>query len=272
MAKRQWFTIVVGVMLVAPIMQSAKASLPPSHPIPAVRADQVFDSNGVKIHYVVKGAGEPVVLIHGLYSSAMINWGLPGTADLLAKHYRVIALDLPGHGQSDKPDDENAYGLQLVEDIARLMDHLGIKKAHIVGYSMGGMIAVKFMSLYQDRVLSCVIGGFGWLREGSPLQAFWSLTGKQRRGTERNGDTAPPPALTRSLGKLALTESELKAIHVPTEVIVGDRDPVKVLYVTSLQRVRPDWPVVEIDNAGHLDCIVKPQFKNKVAAWLDGHR
>src|SRR5215470_4935531 len=99
------------------------------------REDEKFDVNGVKIHYIVEGKGEPVVLIHGLYSSAAINWQLPGTVRKLSKNYQVIALDLPGHGDSDKPDNPDAYGLQMVEDVIRLLDHLKIQKAHIVGYS-----------------------------------------------------------------------------------------------------------------------------------------
>lgn len=70
------------------------------------------------------------------------------------KDYQVIALDLPGHRQSDEPEDQDAYGTQMVEDIIQLLDHLKIKKAHIVGYSMGGMITVKLLANHQDRVLS----------------------------------------------------------------------------------------------------------------------
>ena len=81
------------------------------------------------------------MLIHGLYASAMINWQLPGVVGMLAPNYRVIALDLPGHGASDKPEDKAAYGVQMVEDVRQLLDHLKIKrKTHIVGYSLGGMI------------------------------------------------------------------------------------------------------------------------------------
>jgi pimeloyl-ACP methyl ester carboxylesterase len=100
-------------------------------------AAQTFDSNGVKIAYFVQGQGEPVVLIHGWLSSAGVNWALPGISGLLAKDHQVIALDVRGHGLSDKPTKEEAYGPELVEDIVRLLDHLKIKKAHIVGYSMG---------------------------------------------------------------------------------------------------------------------------------------
>src|SRR5437764_612909 len=100
---------------------------------------QSFDSRGVKIHYTVEGQGAPVVLIHGLHSSADINWRVPGTIKTLAAHYRVIAFDVRGHGHSDKPDKDDAYGVEMAEDVVRLMDHLKIDKAHIVGYSMGGM-------------------------------------------------------------------------------------------------------------------------------------
>ena len=75
----------------------------------------------------------------------------------------------------------------------------------------------------------------------------------------------------RSFGKLAVTEPQLKAIRVPVEIIVGDRDPVRRLYVTPLQSVRPDWPVVEIPDAGHIICIMKPQFKAEIKKWLDAH-
>ena len=231
----------------------------------AFPSDQTFDSRSVKIHYVVQGKGQPVVLIHGLYSSAFINWQIPGTMDLLSKNYQVIALDLPGHGQSDKPQDNAAYGLELVEDIVRLLDHLGIKKAHVVGYSMGGMIAARFLASHQDRALSGVLGGMGWLREGSGLQKNW-----ERMFPRQGGST--PPACARSLGRLALTRDELAGIHVPVVVLVGARDPVKNLYVAPLQQIRTDWPVIEIKDAGHLNCILKPQFKQGIQTWLDHHR
>lgn len=75
-----------------------------------------FDSAGVKIAYVEAGQGEPVVLVHGLYSSAEMNWVAPGTFRLLAANHRVIALDLRGHGKSDKPTDDASYGQPMVEE------------------------------------------------------------------------------------------------------------------------------------------------------------
>ncbi|HEY4309607.1 MAG TPA: alpha/beta fold hydrolase [Pirellulales bacterium] len=222
---------------------------------------QTFAVDGINIRYYVEGHGEPVVLIHGLHSSAKLNWMGPGIFADLARDHQVIALDLPGHGQSDKPADEKAYGVQVVKDVVALLDHLKIRQAHIVGYSLGGMIAVKMMAMYPDRVISATVGGMGWLREGSRLQQTWERM--PGRGTSRT-----PPEFIHSMGKLAVTEAELKAIKIPTEVIVGQRDPVLRLYVTPLRAARPDWPVVEIENAGHISCVMKPEFREAVGKWV----
>ena len=265
------FAIVTAGLLIAPgLTRGADA------PLFAVRSDtplsaprdgrdgptsKTFEVKGVKLHYLVQGTGEPVVLIHGLHSSAQMNWVMPGTMGELAKRYKVIALDLPGHGQSDKPADEQAYGTQMVDDVVALLDHLKIAKAHIVGYSMGGIVTVKMLALHPDRVRSAVAGGMGWLREGSRLQQFWEQI-PAREGSRT------PPACVRGIAKLAVSEDELRRIKVPVEVVVGSRDPVKRMYVNPLRPVRPDWPVVEIDDAGHLNCIAKSQFRASIADWL----
>jgi len=221
---------------------------------------------GVALHYVIQGEGEPVVLIHGLYSSADINWRFTGVMAELAKDHQVIALDMPGHGRSDKPNSEEAYGIQIVDDVVALLDSLKIKKAHIVGYSLGGMVAMKFLALHQDRVISAVVGGMGWFRQGSGLQKFWEQIPARE---EVKGRT--PSAFLRTVGQLALSADELRGIRVPVEILVGDRDPVKPLYVVPLRPVRKDWPIVEIEGAGHINCIVKKPFGDEIAAWVRKH-
>jgi pimeloyl-ACP methyl ester carboxylesterase len=224
---------------------------------------ETFDANGVKITYFVQGKGEPVVLMHGWLSAAGINWTLPGTTALLAKNHQVIALDVRGHGLSDKPTKEEACGPELVEDVVRLLDHLKIKKAHIVGYSMGGIIAGSFITRHPDRVLSCTLGGMGWLRQGGAAQGGFAQIGK------RDAKAQALAVCGRSLAKLALTEEEIKSIRVPVMVLVGDKDDfVKKLYVEPLQQVRTDWPVIEIKDANHVTCILQRQFREEIAAWL----
>jgi pimeloyl-ACP methyl ester carboxylesterase len=222
-----------------------------------------FDANGVKIAYTVRGAGEPVVLIHGWLASAALNWDLPGTTALLAKNHRVITLDVRGHGKSDKPTDEDAYGPELVTDVVRLLDHLKIKQAHIVGYSMGGIITGDLLATHPDRCLSGTLAGMGWLEEGGAGQKFFAQVGRK--------DANPKPVMLcgRSLAKLALTKDQLKGIRVPVTVIVGDDDNIiQRMYVDPLKSARPDWKVVDIEGANHLSCVAKAPFREAIAEWL----
>jgi pimeloyl-ACP methyl ester carboxylesterase len=220
-----------------------------------------FDAKGVKIHYTVQGKGEPVILLHGLFASGQMNWGMPGVTAALATDHQVIAIDFPGHGASDAPRGEEAYGLQMVEDVVLLMDHLNVKKAHIVGYSMGGMVTVKLMVTHPDRVISGLVGGWGWMKKGSPQEAMWA-----KMGSKDVGQT--PPACMHAFGQFAVTEEELKAIKLPVMVLIGDSDPIKHFYVEPLQTVRSDWPTVLVKGAGHITCIFKPQFKEEIVKWV----
>ncbi len=218
--------------------------------------------DGVRIACSSEGSGDPVVLIHGLHSSTEMNWRNPGIIKVLAQNYRVICLDLPGHGESDKPESRDAYGLQMVHDVARILEHLKVQKAHIVGYSLGGMVALKFAAVHSDTTLSVTLCGMGWLKEGGLLQRFWSnMAGRESSRT--------PEACVKGIAELALSETELKAISQPVTVIIGSDDPVKRLYVKPLEAARPDWPVPEISGVGHLTTIKMPEFHTALVKSLN---
>lgn len=225
--------------------------------IPAAQPESGrFRVNGVTIHYVVAGSGAPVMLIHGWHSSIAMNWQVPGIIAALSRNHQVIAIDLPGYGQSDKPGAEPAYGRQWVQDVIGLLDHLHIPKAHLVGYSLGGIIALKLIVDHPDRVISGVLGGMGWLPEGGPVEKIWASM------REPGG---------RSVAQLGLTEAQVRAVKVPILILVGDHDPVRELYVAPLQRVRTDWPVIDIQGAGHASCIFKKPFTDEIVRWVDAH-
>src|SRR5262245_49017042 len=118
-------------------------------PRPVAAADEVFDSNGVKIRYVTAGKGEPVVLLHGWMSDSGM-WGRLDT-NPAAKEYQLIAVDLRGHGKSDKPHEADQYGPEMAADVVRLLDHLKLPKAHLIGYSMGAIVAGKVAAQHTDR-------------------------------------------------------------------------------------------------------------------------
>jgi pimeloyl-ACP methyl ester carboxylesterase len=222
-----------------------------------------FDSAGVKIHYVVVGKGEPVILIHGLTASIAANWELPGMVAELAKKYQVIALDCRGHGHSDKPDHDGDYGQKMVDDVLRLMDHLQVPKARFVGYSMGGMITMKILTAHPERVTSAVLGGMGWVRNAGEFDHFMEL------GMSKGKAPSSFVACFRGFAEFAISEADVKAVKVPVEIVVGESDPVRRLYVAPLEKIRPDWPVHVVAGAGHILCIFKPDFKAQVQGALE---
>ena len=228
---------------------------------PAAWAEE-FDSGGVKIHYLVEGTGEPVILIHGLLANAQLNWGLPGITAELAKNHQVIALDCRGHGLSGKPVSEHQYGVKMVEDVVRLMDHLSIKKADILGYSMGGAITMKLMVLHPERVRSAVVGGMGWMK----AENAYSGDGREHQGQTAIG------ACIRGFKGLAVSAEDVRGIKTPFLVVIGDKDPLTQKYVEPLCKLRPDVPVKLVKGAGHLTCITQPEFKKEIKAFLDSIR
>ena len=109
--------------------------------------------NDIKIAYTQQGAGEIVVLLHGL-GSCKEEW--QPQIDALAQHYQVIALDLRGHGATDKPN--TGYSItQFAADVAGLLDALGHQQVHLIGFSLGGMITLEFATRYPQRLHSVTI-------------------------------------------------------------------------------------------------------------------
>ncbi len=122
-----------------------------------------LDTPTARVHYTDEGAGEPVILIHGVGANADLNWRRNGVIARLRSDFRVIAYDVRGHGLSDKPHDPAAYGAELIADVRRLMDHLEIERAHIAGYSLGGFIALAFATQHPERVRSVAYCASGWV-------------------------------------------------------------------------------------------------------------
>lgn len=109
----------------------------------------------VTLNVEVRGDGPPLVLLHGFTGSAA-NWA--GLQEALSTHYRVMAVDLLGHGQSDAPADPERYRIQRgVEDLLRLLDRLGAPTFHLLGYSMGGRMALHVAAARPGRVRSLIL-------------------------------------------------------------------------------------------------------------------
>jgi pimeloyl-ACP methyl ester carboxylesterase len=124
---------------------------------------KTFDSDGVDIAYLDEGEGDPILLIHGFASNIQVNWVATGWLDTLKRAgFRVIAIDNRGHGQSEKLHDVSAYGGPIMaQDARRLLDHLGIARADVMGYSMGARIAAFLTLAHPERVRSVIFAGLG---------------------------------------------------------------------------------------------------------------
>jgi pimeloyl-ACP methyl ester carboxylesterase len=110
--------------------------------------------NGVEMQYDLQGTGEPLVLIHGAQGDRSMFSGL---VPVFAKQFQVLTFDQRGSGQSEKPDMDYSIAL-LADDTAALMDHVGFASAHIIGVSMGGMIAQELVLRHPQKVRSLVLG------------------------------------------------------------------------------------------------------------------
>jgi pimeloyl-ACP methyl ester carboxylesterase len=119
-----------------------------------------YVNNGdVRIHYAIEGDGPPVVLNHWSLGT-LEGWRVNGFIDRLRADFTVIALDVRGHGKSDKPHDLAAYALEnRVGDIVAILDELDIDRAHFYGYSMGGWIGYGMAAHAPERLRSLAIGG-----------------------------------------------------------------------------------------------------------------
>jgi pimeloyl-ACP methyl ester carboxylesterase len=123
----------------------------------------VVDSTGVPIYYETTGQGPPIVLVHGYLSSFEGNWGQSGWIQFLVGQGRsVVGLDCRGHGRSGKPHDPAAYEHpRMPDDVLAVMDAVGLDRVDLMGYSMGGAIAIALLASHPDRFRSVIAGGAG---------------------------------------------------------------------------------------------------------------
>lgn len=119
---------------------------------------------GQSIHYTVDGGGPLLILQHGLFSSAA-HWHEMGYIDVFKQHFTVACVDSLAHGKSDAPLDTGLYGQhQRAGDVVAVIDDLGFERAHVLGYSMGGWIAVGVAKYYPQRLASLVVAGWDCIR------------------------------------------------------------------------------------------------------------
>src|SRR6516164_1170208 len=196
--------------------------------------------NGVKMYYEVHGSGEPVVLLHGAFMTITNNW--TGWIGELSKTRKVIAIEMQGHGRTADIQRDFSYE-NLADDVAALLDHLKIPRADLIGYSMGGGVALQCAIRHPEKVrkvvsISAVFRHDGWGKE--TLDAFPKLTPKTFKGspieTEYKKLSPTPndfPNFVKRLIAIQLKPydfgaDKLKATLAPMIFIHGDADGVRL--------------------------------------------
>jgi pimeloyl-ACP methyl ester carboxylesterase len=202
-----------------------------------------FLSDGISIAYMDEGDGPAVLLIHGFASNHRVNWvSTSWTRDLVAAGRRVIAFDNRGHGESGKPHDPDVYPAPVMaEDARRLLDHLGIERADVIGYSMGARIAAFLALAHPNRVRRVVFGGLGdamvkgvggsaeiaaALRADSAADVADEAARGFRNFADQTGSDREALAACISSARQAITAEELAAIRAPVLVAVGSEDSI----------------------------------------------
>ena len=267
----------------------------------ALAQDRFFDADGVAIRYLDRGAGPAVVLVHGFAGSIERSWINTGILQDLARDHRVLALDLRGHGRSDKPHEPLEYS-ELADDVIRLMDHAGVRRAHAVGYSLGGIILLKLLTTDPERFERVVIGGAAYRRArgadadvAAEVAALEIESGVYRALIVSTAPTDEPPpgeetilrlsrnlaegndvrahaALMRARRSLLVSDAQIAAVRVPTLAVVGSADPA----LPRIEAMARRWPALRVEvvpGATHPTVHERglprrPEFARAIRRWI----
>ncbi|MBV9219025.1 MAG: alpha/beta fold hydrolase [Methylobacteriaceae bacterium] len=257
--------------------------------------------NGIDLHYQTVGSGEPLVLIHGLACGRRM-WARQMRE--LGRSCKLIIYDQRGHGLSGAPDDPTLYSAaHLTADLIGLLDHLGIWRAHVLGFSLGGGPALALALRQPERVASLILSDVGSAAENvwklQWLAARW-IAMLQRDANELHDDmlrgdfyktyanrgprgrrhmrlllaTTPLPGLKHILAEVIAKRASLyrqkgtlAKISVPTLVLRGQQDYICLRATQLLAASIPGAEHIIIKGAGHMAPLEQPQAFN--AAVLD---
>jgi pimeloyl-ACP methyl ester carboxylesterase len=227
--------------------------------------------NGLKMYYEIHGQGEPVVLLHGAFMTITNNWAV--MIPELSKTRQVIAVEMQGHGRTADINRDFSYE-NLADDIAALLDYLKIKQADVLGYSMGGAVAMQLAIRHPERVrkaviISAVFRNDGMVKEG--MEALQHLDASMFKGSTLESEykkLSPTPdqfeALVKHIVQLAgkpydFGAEKLKATKAPMLFIFGDADGVRLDYIAEVFRLK----------GGEIHGDMRPRSESRLAILPD---
>jgi pimeloyl-ACP methyl ester carboxylesterase len=250
---------------------------------------QTFRSDGVTLAYRDMPAegqdlGEPILLIHGFASSHRINWIAPGWATTLTRAgRRTILIDNRGHGESEKLYDPEAYATErMARDALNLLDHLGVPRADVMGYSMGARIAAFLALAEPARVRGLILGGLGDhlvdgvglplgiadAMEAPSLAALLDPTQRMFRAfAEQNRSDLKALAACIRGSRQTLTRQQVAGIVAPTLIAVGTADTVAG-DAHKLAAMMPNAAALDIPGRDHNRAVGDKVYKEGALEFL----
>ncbi|MCL5995889.1 MAG: alpha/beta hydrolase [Chloroflexi bacterium] len=263
---------------------------------PARAAGEYAPVNGLNLYYEIHGSGKPLVLLHGGVGAVeMFGEVLP----MLAQGRQVIAVDLQAHGRTADIDRPLSYEL-MADDIAALIKHLGFERADVMGYSLGGGVALQTALRHPDRVRKLVLVSTPYQRAGWYPEVLAGMGQMGPEATEPMKQTpmyqlyaniAPKlddwPVLLTKLGQLLKQDYDwskgVAAIKAPTLIVVGDADSVRTAHAVAFfellggGKVDAGWDGSGMSNARlailpgttHYNIFSSPTLASTVTPFLD---
>ena len=210
--------------------------------------------NGLKMYYEIhgSGSGEPLVLLHGSFMTISNNW--TGWIGELSKARTVIAVEMQGHGRTADINRDFSYE-SLADDIAAMLDYLKIEQADLLGYSMGGGVAMQAAIRHPEKVRKVVSISAFFRRDGlvkDALDAFPKLTADTFKGSPIETEykkLSPTPnefpnfvkrVIAMDLKPYDFGADKLKATKAPFLFIHGDADGVRLDHIAEMFRLKGD--------------------------------
>lgn len=247
--------------------------------------------NGRSVAYSDQGNGDAVLLVHGFAASSRENWDKAGWIHMLVRaNRRVVAVDLLGHGDSDKPHDKDAYAMAgMADDVLAVVEHLQLKKPDLIGFSLGARVVLLLLEKRPERFLLGVLCGVGEAlltprseREQIALadaleaptveEAPAGLARQFRMFAEAQGqDLKALAACSRGLNDAPTewTRERLAPLRNEIFVVAGTGDELAGS-ATGLAACFPNAKGKQIPGCGHMDCLTQPMLKGAVMDFLAG--
>ena len=230
--------------------------------------------NGLRMYYEIHGSGDPVVLIHGAFMAISDDFHWTEWIGELSKTRKVIAIEMQGHGRTADTGRDFTYD-NLADDVAALLDQLKIAKADLIGYSLGGGVALNCAVRHPDKVrkvvvMSAVFRHDGWAKEA--LDIFPQLTAEAFKGTPIEADykrLSPTPNEFPNFVKRVISidvkphdfgADRLKATKAPMFFIHGDADGVRLDHIAEMYRLK---------GGGEIHGDMQPRWASRLAILPD---